>query len=95
MSLDTDVVRQVAHLARLNIADDDIQEVMTDLNNVLQLAEKMNELDTESVKPLLNPLDSVQRLREDIVTESDNRAGFQQTAPSVEQGLYLVPRVVE
>jgi len=93
--LDKKNVEQIAHLARLEINENDIPEYVTNLTNILALVEQMNSVDTENVTPMAHPTDAVQRLREDIVTETNQRERFQSIAPQVEDGLYLVPQVIE
>ena len=93
--MDPAEVRNVAHLARLAIAEEDIPGYTRDLSAILNLAEQMQSIATDGVEPLAHPLDMVQRLRADEVTESDQRARFQANAPLVEDGLYLVPKVIE
>ena len=95
MSLDKSQVEKIAHLARLQIDPADVPEYATNLSNILDLVEQMDAVDTEGVDPMAHPTDAVQRLREDVVTEHDQRDRFQAIAPQVENGLYLVPRVVE
>ena len=95
MSLKTEDVRNIAHLARLHIDEDAIDEYAADLSSILALVEQMNQVDSSGVEPLSNPLDATQRLRDDEVTESDERDKFQQIAPDVEQGFYRVPKVIE
>ena len=95
MSLDADDVKKIAYLARLKIDDADIPDYVSNLSNILELVEQMNSVDTEGVLPMSHPMDAVQRLREDEVTESDQRDHFQEIAPSTEDGLYLVPKVIE
>lgn len=95
MSLTTDEVRKIAHLARLGIDDQDVASYAQDLSSVLDLMSKMNDLNTEGVMPMAHPLDQVQRLRPDEITEQDSRDKFQAIAPQVEAGLYLVPKVIE
>lgn len=95
MSLDADQVRKIAHLARLDIREEDIPEYARNLSSILDLVEKMNQVDTGKVDPMAHPQDAVQRLREDTVTESDQRDHFQANAPHAEDGLFLVPRVIE
>ena len=95
MTLKSDDVRSIAHLARLHIEDDAVEHYVDDLSSILELVEQMNQVDTEGVEPLSNPLDSSQRLRADEVTESDQRDKFQAIAPDVAEGLYRVPRVIE
>ena len=95
MSLDKTQVEKIAHLARLQIDPADAPEYATNLSNILDLVEQMDAVDTEGVDPMAHPTDAVQRLREDVVTETDQRDQFQSIAPQVENGLYLVPKVIE
>jgi aspartyl-tRNA(Asn)/glutamyl-tRNA(Gln) amidotransferase subunit C len=95
MSLDTDDIKAIAKLARLKIDETDVPLYATNLSNILDLVEQMNSVDTEGVVPMSHPLDVVQRLREDIVTESNQREEFQSVAPATQNGLYLVPKVIE
>lgn len=95
MSLKTDDVRNIAHLARLHIDDTALDQYVADLSSILELVEQMNQVDTSGVEPLSNPLDATQRLRTDEVSEIDQREHFQQIAPDVEQGFYRVPKVIE
>lgn len=99
MSLDAEEVRKIAHLARLDVCAEDIPEYARNLSNILDLVKQMSELETSNVEPMAHPLDTQQsirqRLREDKVTEENQRERFQQQAPSVEAGLYLVPKVIE
>lgn len=88
-------VRNVAHLARLRIDEQDIPSYARDLSAILALAEQMQTVDTTKVEALAHPLDMLQRLRDDAVTETDQRELFQAKAPLVENGLYLVPKVIE
>ncbi|MGB5276431.1 MAG: Asp-tRNA(Asn)/Glu-tRNA(Gln) amidotransferase subunit GatC [Gammaproteobacteria bacterium] len=95
MSLDTDDIKSIAQLARLKIDEADVPGYATNLSNILDLVEQMNSVDTEGVIPMSHPLDVVQRLREDEVTETNQRDAFQKVAPATQDGLYLVPRVIE
>ena len=95
MSLDTDDVKAIARLARLKIDEADVPIYATNLSSILDLVEQMNSVDTEGVVPMSHPLDVVQRLREDVVSETDEREAFQQLAPATQDGLYLVPKVIE
>ena len=95
MTLKTEDVRNIAQLARLQIDDESIERYATELSNVLELVEQMNALDTTGITPMAHPLDATQRLREDVVTESNCREKFQGIAPDVEGGLYRVPKVIE
>ena len=95
MSLDAEQVKKIAHLARLKIDEADVPGYVTNLSNILHMFEQMNAIDTSKVVPMSHPLDAVQRLREDEVRETNQREVFQRIAPSTEDGLYLVPRVIE
>lgn len=95
MSLKVEDVRGIARLARIKIADDDIEAYAGELSGILDFVDRLNAANTNTVKPMAHPLDQVQRLRMDEVTESDQRTLFQSIAPEVERGLYLVPRVIE
>jgi aspartyl-tRNA(Asn)/glutamyl-tRNA(Gln) amidotransferase subunit C len=95
VSLTTDDVKKIAHLARLGIDESDIESYARDLSGMLDLMTQMSELNTDGVIPMAHPMDQVQRLRPDIITEQDNREQFQAIAPQVEAGLYLVPKVIE
>ena len=95
MSLDSDDVKKIANLARLQIDEADIPEYAKNLSNILGLVEQMDAVDTDNVLPMAHPLDAVQRLRTDEVTEQNQRDHFQKHAPKVENGFYLVPKVIE
>ncbi|MGR8979777.1 MAG: Asp-tRNA(Asn)/Glu-tRNA(Gln) amidotransferase subunit GatC [Gammaproteobacteria bacterium] len=95
MLLTADEVKEIAHLARLGIDEHDVASYANDLSSVLDLVAAMSVLDTESILPMAHPMDQDQRLRPDIVTESNDREKFQAIAPQVEAGLYLVPKVIE
>jgi len=95
MSLDSEAVKRIAWLARLSIDDDRIDDYARDLTGILDFVEQMNAVDTGDAAPLAHPLDQAQRLRADEVSERDQRELFQQGAPAVEAGLYLVPKVIE
>ncbi|MFI3120047.1 MAG: Asp-tRNA(Asn)/Glu-tRNA(Gln) amidotransferase subunit GatC [Methylococcaceae bacterium] len=95
MSLTADNVKQIAHLARLGIERQDVASYARDLSGMLDLMTQMGELNTDGVEPMAHPMDQVQRLRADVVTERDNREKFQAIAPQVDEGLYLVPKVIE
>lgn len=95
MSLSRDDVEKIAHLARLAISEEDIPDYASDLSNILGLVDQMEAVDTDAVSPMAHPLDMAQRLRPDVVSEIDQRDHFQQNSPSVENGLFLVPKVLE
>ena len=95
MSIDVDEVKKIAKLAALSVKDEDIQSYADNLSNILGLVEQMSTVDTTGVTPMSHPFDVVQRLREDVVTEVDRREDFQAIAPKIEDGLYLVPKVLD
>ena len=95
MSLEKSDVEKIAHLARLAIDENDVPGYARNLSNILDLVEQMSAMDTDNVAPMAHPLDAAQRLRKDEVTETNQREHFQEIAPSVEDGLYLVPKVIE
>ncbi|MBI3562119.1 MAG: Asp-tRNA(Asn)/Glu-tRNA(Gln) amidotransferase subunit GatC [Gammaproteobacteria bacterium] len=95
MTLDAETVKKIARLARLKIDDQAIAGYSKNLTNILQLVEQMNAVSTDQVEPMAHPLDASQRLREDRVTEVNQREQFQSVAPQVQDGLYLVPKVIE
>ncbi|MEI7796567.1 MAG: Asp-tRNA(Asn)/Glu-tRNA(Gln) amidotransferase subunit GatC [Methylococcaceae bacterium] len=88
-------VKKIAHLARLGIEDENVAAYADDLNGILTLMTQMSELDTTEIKPMAHPMDQVQRLRVDNVSETNQRDYFQIIAPQTESGLYLVPKVIE
>ncbi|GDX84013.1 aspartyl/glutamyl-tRNA(Asn/Gln) amidotransferase subunit C [Methylococcaceae bacterium] len=88
-------VKEIAHLARLGIEDENVSAYADDLNGILMLMAQMSELNTDGVKAMAHPMDQVQRLRLDNVTENNQRDYFQTIAPQTEDGLYLVPKVIE
>ncbi|MBO6656323.1 MAG: Asp-tRNA(Asn)/Glu-tRNA(Gln) amidotransferase subunit GatC [Pseudomonadales bacterium] len=90
-----EVVKDVAELAQLKVAEGDLEVLTAGMKTILELAEQMQSVDTTGVIPVSNPLDATQRLRADEVTESDQHELYQSVAPETEDGLYLVPRVVE
>jgi aspartyl-tRNA(Asn)/glutamyl-tRNA(Gln) amidotransferase subunit C len=95
MSLDKSDVMKIAHLARINIEDKDAEEYLANLTSILDLVDQMQAVDTSNVEPLSHPMDSVQRLRADDVSESNQRELLQSVAPSVEDGLFLVPKIID
>ncbi len=95
MSLERSDVEKIAHLARLGVSEDELDSVVSDLSNILDLVEQLSAVDTTGVVPMAHPLHMAQRLREDVVTENDQRQLFQSIAPEAEEGLYLVPKVIE
>ncbi|MCB1671436.1 MAG: Asp-tRNA(Asn)/Glu-tRNA(Gln) amidotransferase subunit GatC [Gammaproteobacteria bacterium] len=95
MALEKSEVTKIAQLARLHVDDGEAEEVARRISDILELINKMQAVDTANIEPLSHPLDAVQRLRPDQVTETDRRDELQKIAPAVEAGLYLVPKVIE
>jgi len=88
-------IEKVAVLARIRVDEEQVSALEKDLGNILDLVDQLSAADTDSVVPMAHPLDAVQRLRPDEVTETNEREAFQKIAPATENGLYLVPRVIE
>ncbi|MCG7939216.1 MAG: Asp-tRNA(Asn)/Glu-tRNA(Gln) amidotransferase subunit GatC [Candidatus Thiodiazotropha lotti] len=95
MSLDRSDVEKIAHLARLALDENQVGGYAAELSNILALVEQLEAADTDNIEPMAHPLHMAQRLREDQVTEPDRRNQNQAVAPLVENGLYLVPKVIE
>lgn len=95
MSLTANDIKKIAHLARLNVPEDKMTLYTEQLSKILNFAAQMNQVDVTHIEPLASPLALNQRLRPDVVTESNQREIFQAIAPQVEAGLYLVPQVIE
>ncbi|MCB4809791.1 Asp-tRNA(Asn)/Glu-tRNA(Gln) amidotransferase subunit GatC [Methylovorus menthalis] len=95
MSLSSSDVKRIAHLARIEVSDEEAEATLQKLSGILGLIEQMQAVDTTGIVPMSHSQDVVQRLRPDVVTETDQRAAFQAIAPAVENGLYLVPKVIE
>ena len=88
-------VQKVAHLARLAIPEDQTTAYVSKISSIIDLVAQLSAVNTEGVEPMAHPLDSVQRLREDVATETNHREAYQVVEPEVEDGLYLVPKVLE
>ena len=95
MTLSFDDVRRIADLAYIETNEEEAHVVLSQLSDIFNLIEQMQAVDTSGVEPMSHAQDVTQRLRDDIVTESDQRERFQAIAPQVEEGLYLVPKVIE
>ncbi|MEJ6656254.1 MAG: Asp-tRNA(Asn)/Glu-tRNA(Gln) amidotransferase subunit GatC [Pseudomonas sp.] len=95
MALDRTDVEQIAHLARIAIQGDDADAITAKLSGIMGLIDQLQAVDTSGIEPLAHPLETTQRLRADNVTETNQREVLQAIAPATEQGLYLVPRVIE
>ena len=95
MSLTLDQVQRIAHLARIEVSEAEALTTQGHLNGIFQLIEQMQAVDTTGVEPMAHAQDLSQRLRPDIVTETNRREAFQAVSPEVEAGLFLVPKVIE
>ena len=95
MTIERSDIEKLAELARIQITEDQITATTERLADVLALVDQLQAANTDGVAPMAHPLDAVQRLRADEVTETDRREAFQAIAPATEKGLYLVPRVIE
>ena len=95
MALDLAQVRRIADLARIEVTDSEAQRVLDQLNDIFRMIERMQAVDTDGVEPMAHPLGGAQRLRDDVVTASDQRAAILANAPEQQDGLFLVPRVLE
>jgi len=95
MSLTLPDVKRIAHLARIEVTEDEAQATLNKLTGILGLIEQMQAVDTIGIAPMSHSQDVTQRLRDDVVTATNQRELFQSIAPAVENGLYLVPKVIE
>jgi len=95
MAIEQDEIEKIAALARIRIPDEQIGDLARRLDGILALVDQLQAADTAGVAPMAHPLDATQRLRPDAVTEENRRDAFQAIAPAVENGLYLVPKVIE
>ncbi|NVM89752.1 aspartyl-tRNA(Asn)/glutamyl-tRNA(Gln) amidotransferase subunit C [Variovorax sp. SG517] len=99
MSLSASDIARIASLARLQLAPDESERMLSQINGFFDLVERMRSVDTAGVEPLAHPVAAIEditlRLREDVVSEPDNREANQKSAPAVEAGLFLVPKVIE
>lgn len=95
MSIEREEVKKVAHLARLAMTEDKVDEYTRNLSNILDLVDQMGQVDVAGIEPLSNPLDAKQRLRPDVPNATIDRDTNQSNAPETENGLFLVPKVIE
>ena len=99
MSLNSQDIARIANLARLELRLAESERLLVQTNDFFNIVEKMRAVDTTGIEPLAHPLDTIQtmslRLRDDVASEPNNREANQQTAPAVENGLFLVPKVIE
>jgi aspartyl-tRNA(Asn)/glutamyl-tRNA(Gln) amidotransferase subunit C len=95
MALDLAQIRRIADLARIDVTDAEAQRVLEQLNDIFRMIERMQAVDTDAIEPMAHPLGGAQRLRDDAVTVGDERAANLANAPEQQDGLFLVPRVIE
>jgi len=95
VSLTPDDIKQIAHLARLGIDNEDLAPLAADLSTVLELVEQLQAVNTDGVEPMAHPANAVLLLRDDEVTETDQREQLLKPAPATQDGYFLVPRVIE
>jgi aspartyl-tRNA(Asn)/glutamyl-tRNA(Gln) amidotransferase subunit C len=95
MSLTTQDIERIAHLARIAVTPSDVTDVQAKLAGIFKLIDDMQAVDTRGVEPMSHGLDMVLRLREDVVTESNHRDDYLRNAPQAAEGFYLVPKVME
>jgi len=95
MSLGKSEVEAISRLAAISVDPSETEQLAGKLSNILDLFAQMEAVDTSNVEPMSHPLDQVQRLREDVVLASNQREKYQNIAPSAEEGLYLVPQVID
>jgi len=93
--LDLAQVRRIADLARIEVTDAEAQRVLAQLNDIFSMIERMQAVDTDAVEPMAHPLGGTQRLRDDVVSAGDERAANLANAPAQQDGLFLVPKVIE
>ena len=95
MAVTLDDINKIAHLARLGLSDEEKSRYTDSLNNILGLIDDLQAVNTQGIQPLAHAVDVTQPLRPDVITESNQRDNYQKIAPAVQDGLYLVPKVIE
>lgn len=95
MAITLEDVENIAHLARLQLSPTEKQEALSSITNILQVIDQMQSIDTTGIEPLAHAYEAAQRLRDDVVTEKNQRITLLALAPSTERGLFLVPKVLE
>ena len=95
MSVGPEDIKKIAILARLNIEDDKVEKISGDISNILSLVDQLQSANTDQIEPMAHPMDASQILRTDEVTETNQREKLQSVAPNIEDGLFLVPKVIE
>lgn len=95
MTVDKNDIQKLSQLARINLSEDNVDATTDRINSVLNMIDALQQIDTTNISPMSHPLDAVQRLREDIVTEANEHEQMLSNAPDKQDGLFLVPRVIE
>lgn len=95
MAIESSDIAKLAKLARIEINDADARETASRISDVLALVDQLKAINTDGVLPMAHPLDAVQKLRPDVISETNQRDAFQAMAPATQDGLYLVPKVIE
>ena len=95
MPLSAGDIRRIADLGRIDISEEQIKVMQRELNDIFLMIEEIRSVDTEGIEPMPNPHDGVERLREDVVTEGNNRSENMKNAPEKSEGYFLVPQVIE
>lgn len=95
MALNERNIRDIAHLARLKIEENEVAESLTDFSSILSMINEMQNVDTDNIAPLANPHEQIQKLRKDAITESSDRDNLLNLAPRTSDGLFLVPKVID
>ena len=95
MSIEKSDIEKLSQLARINVSNDIADKVADRLNDVLTMVNQLQAIDTKNIEPMAHPQDATQRLREDNVTEPDQRQVLMSNAPAQEDGLFLVPKVID
>ena len=95
MTISNEDMQKIARLARLEVSEEQAIKISGELEKILHLVEKMEACDTAAIEPMTHPFDAALRLREDTVTETNQRDKFQAIAPATQDGLYLVPKVID
>ena len=95
MSLTSQDIERIAHLARIRVTPADVLDVQAKLDSIFKLIDEMQAVNTQGIEPMSHGLDMVMRLRDDAVTETNRREKYQSNAPQVAEGYFLVPKVIE
>ena len=95
MALSASDIHRIADLGRIDISDEQVKVMQGELNDIFQMIEQIRSIDTSGVEPMPNPHDGIEHLRDDIVTEGDNRTENMKNAPEKSEGYFLVPQVIE